>query len=220
MNRIPRRWLARVGAGLGCVFAYACSSSAVVGPATSSQGGAGNQAGAPQGGSGGTSTQTTSGGGSKPVDPCAPSSKEPKNCAQSCGATTYCDFYRDQCGNKTAGTCEPLPTSCPDEDAAVCACDGQVYASPCHAAIAGQDVSKLHNCTPPDGTFRCGEWFCQIDAEYCNHVAAEAGQDGHECVPIPAACASTPTCACLTTQVEGFCSECGSGSMWLTIAAL
>lgn len=60
-----------------------------------------------------------------------------------CGATEYCAFERDDvCGHTDAeGVCTPRPTECLDDNfQAVCGCDGVSYGSDCDAAMAGTGV--------------------------------------------------------------------------------
>lgn len=138
-----------------------------------------------------------------------------------CGADEYCDFPNDRCGDTDlTGICKPRPEACPDAYLPTCACDGTVYGNPCDAAAAGQDVSDLGNCKPPaDDMFPCGHGFCDEATEYCQKTTSDVVgfPDSFQCAPIPAACGSAPSCACMDDPcAKIYCDKLPDGGILVT----
>ena len=105
--------------------------------------------------------------------------------------------YCSTCGPR-AGTCVDGPADCSEPEQIVCGCDGNLYRSPCDANLAHVDV--VNGCETPPGKFRCGTQFCTSGAQYCvRYLFAYA------CADLPAACGTTPTCACIA---EPKCNAC------------
>jgi hypothetical protein len=121
-----------------------------------------------------------------------------------CPADQYCDFPDDTCGvSDGAGTCKPRPSACPDLYAPTCACDSKVYSNPCDAAAAGFDISNLGSCMAPSPSqFSCGHGFCDRKTQYCQRTLSDVFgmPDDFACMPLPAACGSMPSCACLANE--------------------
>jgi hypothetical protein len=113
-----------------------------------------------------------------------------------CADDEYCIFDEDVCGTEAEGsTCWPKPDAIAGY--AVCGCDGVVYESPSHAAIAGQHTDELHRCDTPEGTIACGEYFCDgADGFYCDVLIRECGTI-YSCKSIPEECSDAPDCECL-----------------------
>lgn len=65
-----------------------------------------------------------------------------------CAARSFCDFPIDAaCGEVDhPGRCAPLPTSCPDDQDLVCACDGRTYVNACQAHMRGVSVRSTGAC--------------------------------------------------------------------------
>ncbi len=63
-----------------------------------------------------------------------------------CPAGSYCDFAEGCGADDRGGQCAPLPDACPEVDEPVCGCDGEDYASPCHANAAGISVDAMGPC--------------------------------------------------------------------------
>ena len=65
-----------------------------------------------------------------------------------CERGTFCLYSpSDVCGSgDQIGTCTRVPADCAAEEAAVCACDGQVYDNACLAAMVGQSVASDGPC--------------------------------------------------------------------------
>jgi hypothetical protein len=98
----------------------------------------------------------------------------------------------------------------------VCACDGQVYSSPCDAAAGGQDISDLGGCAAPTGTFPCGARFCMRGTQYCERMlgGAAVNPGTYVCHALPAGCGATPTCACLQGSAQcGNCTMSAGGDL-------
>ncbi|MDI3282909.1 hypothetical protein [Polyangium sp. 15x6] len=138
-----------------------------------------------------------------------------------CGPDEWCDFPNDRCGDTDlTGICKPRPSGCPDAYFPTCACDGKVYGNPCDAAQAGHDVSDIGNCEPPgEELFSCGHNFCDKATEYCQKTTSDVGgyPDSYQCAPIPAACGSTPNCACLNDPCFQFsCDSLSGGGILVT----
>ncbi|MDI1478477.1 hypothetical protein [Polyangium sp. y55x31] len=136
-----------------------------------------------------------------------------------CGPDEWCDFPNDRCGDTDlTGICKPRPSGCPDAYFPTCACDGTVYGNPCDAAQAGQDVSDLGNCMPPEGRFSCGHNFCDLATEYCQKTTSDVGgyPDSFHCEPLPAGC-NPPLCGCLNDPCVQFsCDDTSSGGILVT----
>ena len=101
------------------------------------------------------------------------------------------------------GVCAPRPESCDANNLApTCGCDGKLYESACQAQQAGvRPNSNLFGCSPPDGSFACGNQFCSIDSEYCLVIIRGTLGSYSRCEPIFSACAGTPIdCDCLTKE--------------------
>ena len=134
-----------------------------------------------------------------------------------CGADEYCLVSNHSCTGKSSKyKCAVRPVSCPTDDGAhgpVCGCDGSIYSGTCAAMMAGVDVSTT-SCPSLDGMFRCGERYCRAGLEYCDVIDAmgfggPSVANGFQCVPYPAKCGGTPSCACLPP------GDCQNGGMVL-----
>ncbi|MDC3955731.1 hypothetical protein KEG38_17840 [Polyangium jinanense] len=169
-----------------------------------------------QGGAGGSSSSSGVGGmgGGSSGAPCGGFA------GLMCGPGEWCDYPNDRCGDTDlTGICKPRPEGCPDAYFPTCACDGMVYGNPCDAAQAGHDVSDLGNCEPPEGLFPCGHNFCDKATEYCQKTTSDVAgyPDSYHCEPIPAACGSTPNCACLNDPCFQFsCDSLSGGGILVT----
>jgi hypothetical protein len=120
----------------------------------------------------------------------------PAECSYGC---TYSDKLCGQGQDYGSVTCLTAPASCPAPTGGmVCACDGNVYANQCQALSSGHDLSQLGNCPLPEGTFYCGDHFCQKGTEYCVRYGSDIGgwADGYDCKPIPSACNAPGGAAC------------------------
>ena len=192
----------------------ASGASGASGPAGAGAGGAG-AGGAGNGGSGGGSGASGASGrggaGGGGVTCGSP--------ATACSASQYCYVPRQDC--LSGGSCQTRPAACTTASDPICACDGRIYDSRCLANMAGQDESDTGGCTPPSGRFACGPRFCVQGAEYC--LASSPLNPGNSpgaytCMPLPASCGTTPTCACIprpagTACISSSCSQSASGDL-------
>lgn len=138
-------------------------------------------------------------GSCKPPDVCAP--------LLPCAPGQYCKVPDLSCGAATRpGSCVPVPTACPGDDAPVCGCDGVTYGNECAASAGGTDVSTTAACKPPAATFRCGPRFCRVRDEICRKtttLASSVAPDSYACVP------QAPSClAGCNTDPNNRCSLC------------
>jgi hypothetical protein len=128
-----------------------------------------------------------------------------------CSAAEWCDFSSNACSEKDAGstaTCEPRPEGCGDVYQPVCGCDGLTHSNECDANAVGIDVDAEGDCETPEGHFRCGYRFCNLDYEYCQIQYSDIGGYGHSyaCMQAVECPEGGITCDCLT---EEFCFEFG-----------
>jgi len=137
-----------------------------------------------------------------------------------CAAKEYCDYPTDSCGaGDQAGTCRARPETCPAVVMPVCACNGMTYGNACEAAAAGQDVNAAGGCPPPAGTFACGTTFCHVATHYCQagYGGAFDNPPSFTCLPVPAGCGASPTCACFSGETCGsMCAQDAAGNVTLT----
>ncbi|HMF43827.1 MAG TPA: hypothetical protein VKQ32_24300, partial [Polyangia bacterium] len=170
-------------------------------------GGSGGAAGAAGASGGGGSGGTAGSGGADGGTTCTSSS--------GCSSTEFCDHSDNRC-TSTPAFCQPRPSGCTAVVDPVCGCDGNVYGSPCLANSAGTDISDQGGCTPPQGMFACGPRFCMHGTQYCEAMLGPLpGNPGaYACHPLPAACGTTPTCACLQGTAQcGNCTMSAGGDL-------
>jgi hypothetical protein len=75
------------------------------------------------------------------------------------------------------------------------------------ASDASLDAPPDVHSIPADGGFECGDTTC-APTDYCKHAAGgpAPGIDRYDCVPLPDACITTPTCECLALPLECRCN--------------
>lgn len=102
------------------------------------------------------------------------------------------------CGGR--GACTPVPKTCDDTWAPVCTCHGFVAGNRCKGQQRGADMFiDADDCPPPPGLFPCGHTYCHTDTEYCEAVKRPDSPDRGTCLPLPGACESSASCACIAT---------------------
>lgn len=105
------------------------------------------------------------------------------------------------CGDEGPGVCVALPTSCPgDVGSPVCGCDGTLYASKCHARLAGVGTGHADVCEAPEGQFPCEDTYCQLGLHYCEHTLGHGQPETNFCRELPAACTSPIDCECVPQE--------------------
>lgn len=115
-----------------------------------------------------------------------------------CVGGAFCDHgNQDFPGCGELGVCVAVPDTCDPDPRPVCGCDGQLYDSPCAAAMAGVGQSGAVGCAPPVGKFSCGFAFCDIATEYCKHTIGHGEPESWVCVPLDCP-VDTTGCACIT----------------------
>jgi hypothetical protein len=127
-----------------------------------------------------------------------------------CPTVEYCRSDDGSCGGAAhcTTTPNPPPPACP---ALECGCDGVVRCRD-HSRPLGTDVAPKGYCG-----VTCGTKTCDGVTEYCLHGAGGVmtpdggGSTYFACNPIPAACATNHTCACLQSNSgsAGSCTEKG-----------
>jgi hypothetical protein len=143
------------------------------------------------------------------------SCKPPQVCATllPCAPGQLCKVPDLSCATTAVpGTCEPVATSCPSGGPPACGCDGRVYGNTCLASLAGTDLSLAAPCSPPNGTFRCGPYFCNVGSEVCRKTttfATSLAPDSYACVQQTAACA--PGCINGGPNACSLCEACPAG---------
>lgn len=138
---------------------------------------------------------------------------------QACAADQWCDYPDDLCGAGSPGACKPRPQGCDLLYAPVCTCEGQVAGNACAGRAGGHDVSAKGDCKAPPDTFSCGPSFCMVGAQYCQVQISDVGgyPDEFACKSIPAACGTSPSCACLKSEPCGeMCKADSSGNLRVT----
>ena len=137
-----------------------------------------------------------------------------------CSAGAYCAWSDKRCGALTHGACAATPSAtCTAQATPVCGCDGNNYPSDCDAAKAGTDVSTSVSCPSPTGMFRCGWSYCQHGTEYCHAViGGPVGAPGtYDCLALPAACGTTPSCTCMAVTSGSTCTQTSEGDVTFTL---
>lgn len=126
-----------------------------------------------------------------------------------CRESEYCVSPDHRCGEGAKGTCQPRPTNCVQgQGPSVCACNLEVHANPCTAALAGFDITETARCVDKPGTLLpCGFEFCRDEdlTEYCKH---HQNADDFECLKAPLPCAPLD-CSC-SGLCEGGVADCNA----------
>jgi hypothetical protein len=136
-----------------------------------------------------------------------------------CAGGLVCDINTpNQCGSgSVTGRCIPLPTGCTADFNPVCGCNGQTYSNDCERANARAQLDHVGAC---GAATSCAS--CNVATTYCQVTVGgiPGSTPFYGCLPLPAGCGSTPSCACLASVTCG--SQCGavaSGLLTITCAA-
>jgi hypothetical protein len=106
-----------------------------------------------------------------------------------CGEGSFCD--RINC-TLAAGTCQPFPKSCDDQEHPVCGCDGVTYFNDCLRRAAGVPGARDQECG--SGGVLCGEGAatCPQHATCAFLLGLRTGPNCHmrwgQCWALPAQC--------------------------------
>ncbi len=120
-----------------------------------------------------------------------------------CPAGEYCDYGFGNCpvpGTVSSGSCKPIPSSCPSTGGplpSMCGCDGNSYAGPCNAAIAGVTVAAAGSCAKSCGAFEGGACPTGFTCAYPDYVCPAPGATG-TCQLATEGCPAiyAPVCGC------------------------
>lgn len=118
-----------------------------------------------------------------------------------------------------AGSCVPIPESCPDRLHPVCGCDGENYSNPCEADIAGVSVASFGDCR-----VSCAANGDCTDTQFCRLPDGECGlvdPAGLEaavgfCVPRPRGCRDGRDSVCGCDGVT-YASRCEANQAGVTV---
>ncbi len=209
--------VASIPLSTGCGMDVGVSgSTGTGGHATSATGGCSNGAtsggvgGSPSTGVGGSESSTSSTGGGVFCGGIA---------GIACAADEFCDFPSNSCGfADESGTCKKRPIPCDSIYLPTCGCDAQIYGSECMANNAGHDVAPAGTCTPPVGTYACGQHFCDSKTQYCERVISDVSSlpDDYNCLALPDACLTMPSCACIAGAPCGGACTTSDGGLKVT----
>ena len=137
-----------------------------------------------------------------------------------CGVAPAIECYRGSagvCGDTfTSPVCRGGAWDCPAGTvrAAMCRCFGSRPGCVCSAS--GWE------CPDAGRPFACGDTLrCDLNAEFCRGVSGGVmAGTRYGCEPIPAACAASPTCACVVPEPgASTCRQEADGSIHVSINA-
>jgi hypothetical protein len=132
-----------------------------------------------------------------------------------CGPDEFCEYpVSAQCGiADQTGNCSPLPDTCPEIYAPVCACDGNTYSSACSANGAGLSILHEGECGgggPCTTNAECdADELCNMDYS-CIDTTTGAGDQALAtgyCEALPQGCTDVwdPVCSCDGTTYSSAC---------------
>ena len=134
--------------------------------------------------------------------------------ALQCPAGQACRFPTNQCNTPDlAGTCVPIPATCPKQGPRVCGCDGVTYRNECELLVAGVRPAKKGACGR--GAERAASCRSNADCtaiEFCEFRAGTCGGTGR-CMVRPEVCTQIfqPVCGCNNQTYANDCIRRAAG---------
>lgn len=194
-----RQLTATGGAGGNATGGSAGAVGGAAGTATGGTAGAKAAGGAAPavGGAAGTVTGGMAGAGGATPQDCYP---PPTSAAETCPANQVCDLdapYRCSPLFLQGGHCIVTPQTCTTDFNPVCGCDGRTYSNNCARQMAQVQLDYTGPCSDAGASTNCGPMNCDLTQSYCLQKQEWNATETYACNPIPANCASNPTCACI-----------------------
>ena len=133
--------------------------------------------------------------------------------ALKCPEGQACQFPANQCNvADLAGTCVPVPATCPKQGPPICGCDGKTYANECELLKAGVRPDRLGACGREGASCKssadCGS------TEFCDFKAGTCGDQGAgHCAEKPEVCTREfkPVCGCDNRTYGNDCERRAAG---------
>lgn len=125
-----------------------------------------------------------------------------------CPAGQICDDDTpNRCGaGAELGHCIVLPGVCGTDYNPVCGCDGRTYSNDCTRQMARVQLDRAGACGGQGGSAGgagggSGDCRSCTGAHYCQLTTSDSSDRAviQMCLPLPAECGSTPSCACLAS---------------------
>lgn len=120
--------------------------------------------------------------------------------ALKCPEGQACQFPANQCNvADLAGTCVPVPETCPKQGPPICGCDGVTYANECELLKAGARPDRQGACKGGQSKSCKSNADCTGQNEFCEFKAGTCSEKGAgKCMVKPEICTQIfqPVCGC------------------------